>query len=205
MYQTNFDFISPDKPTLSKNGELTYVNSFLPFMKAQQLFETLQQKIEWRQDKIQIYGKLIPQPRLTAWYGDQNAIYSYSKIVMAPTTWLPELLTIKNDLEHCTQTTYNSVLINLYRSGDDHVSWHSDNEKELGINPTIASLSLGETRTFHLKHKTDHDLKTISVDLVTGSLLVMKGEMQNYWLHRISPSKKMLGPRMNLTFRKIFN
>lgn len=203
MYQESFGFLNKKFLTLPQDGEIDYLCSFYSSKKSDELFQLLKSNIQWRSDKIIMYGKLLDQPRLTAWYGDPDKIYTYSHITMHPTPWSEELLRIKRDIEAYTQTNFNSVLINLYRDGNDHVSWHSDDETELGKNPIIASLSLGETRRFHFKHKFQKDLETIGMDLTSGSLLVMKGETQSFWQHRISPSKRILRPRINLTFRKI--
>lgn len=160
--------------------------------------------ITWRNDSITMYGKTHPQPRLTAWYGDNRIEYSYSGIHMKALPWTPLLLKLKNQLEAELGVTFNSVLVNYYRDGNDHMSYHSDDEKELGPNPTIASLSFGETRSFQLKHKYDLELETVSLPITDGSLVVMKGELQHFWQHKIAKTKKLIGPRVNLTFRMIY-
>lgn len=205
MYQESFDFLNKKILTLPQDGNIDFCCDFYSLSKASELMQLLTKNIQWRSDKIQMYGKLLDQPRLTAWYGDFGTTYTYSKIQMKPEPWFKELLDVKQDIEKFTKTSFNSVLINLYRDGNDHVFWHSDDEPELGKNPIIASLSLGETRRFHFKHKFQKDLKTISMDLNSGSLLIMKEKTQEFWQHRLSPSKKSLEPRINLTFRKIIN
>nr|BDT27217.1 alpha-ketoglutarate-dependent dioxygenase AlkB [Bacteriovorax sp. HI3] len=160
--------------------------------------------IKWRNDSITLYGKTFPQPRLTAWYGDPGVKYSYSNIHMQALPWTPVLLKLKTQLENDLNVRFNSVLVNYYRDGNDHMSYHSDDEKELGPNPTIASLSFGETRSFQLKHKFDLEKKTVIIPITDGSLVVMKDELQHFWQHKISKTKKLIGPRVNLTFRMIY-
>ena len=160
-------------------------------------------EIEWRNDSITFFGKTYPQPRLTAWYGDQGIEYTYSKIKMIAPGWTPELNKLKSDLEETLETPFNSVLVNYYRNGLDHMSYHTDDEKSLGENPTIASLSFGATRKFYFKHRFKKDLSAKMIELNSQSLLVMKGEFQHFWLHKIAKSKSINLPRLNLTFRYI--
>lgn len=188
---------------LPKDGILQYKESFYSPEESQILFDNLIKNIQWKEEKITIYGKELNIPRLTAWYGDPNKKYSYSGISMNPLIWTPELLKIKADVEEASQSKFNSVLLNLYRTGKDHVSWHSDNERELGKNPTIASISLGGIRNFKVKHKFDKTISTISLPLNPGSLVVMKDQMQDRWVHCISKTSKEVLPRINLTFRYI--
>ena len=143
-----------------------------------------------------------PIPRLSAWYGDPGASYTYSGIAMSPIPWTPLLLQIRNRLIEATQSNFNSLLANLYRDGQDSVGWHADDEIELGDSPTIASLSFGESRKFKMKQKQNKEEK-FSLDLNDGDLLIMKGDTQKNWLHEIPSSAKKMGPRINLTFRKI--
>jgi alkylated DNA repair dioxygenase AlkB len=170
---------------------------------ANKVFKELREQIEWEQYHIQIFGKRMPQPRLTAWYGETNAAYSYSGIQLIPKAFTPCLLKIKAIVEEASEQKFNSVLLNLYRNQNDSMGWHSDDEKELGENPVIASLSLGETRVFQVRHKTQKALKG-KLELTHGSLLIMKGNMQSNWQHAIPKSRKECGPRINLTFRKIY-
>ena len=158
--------------------------------------------ISWRQDTITMYGKTHPLPRMTAWHGEPGIHHSYSGIQMVAVEWTPVLLKLKLQLERELNTPFNSVLVNYYRDGSDHMSYHSDDEKELGPNPTIASLSFGETRSFQLKHKFNSD-KKISIAITNGSLVVMKNELQHFWVHKIAKTTKKIGPRANLTFRYI--
>ncbi|MFD2552502.1 alpha-ketoglutarate-dependent dioxygenase AlkB family protein [Bizionia sediminis] len=183
-------------------ADLVYIPNFYNPDTAQQLFHELQNNIAWQHDTITVFGKTYPQPRLTALYATNNKSYSYSNITMHPKPFTPTLKAIKTAVENEAQTNFTTVLLNLYRSGSDSNGWHADNEKELGINPVIASVSLGAPRVFHFKHK---DIKTEKHKLVleSGSLLVMSGEMQHYWLHQIPKTKKNIGARINLTFRHI--
>lgn len=177
--------------------------TFLARSEADAVFRSLHDRAEWKQEKIRMYGKEIDIPRLTAWYGDPGMTYTYSGIRGDSTPWLPELLEIKNRIEHLAHATFNSVLLNLYRKGADGVAWHSDDEPELGKEPVIASVSLGQERVFHMKHKKDSRLKKQIILLPHGSLLLMRGPTQQNWVHQIPKSKKPLGPRINLTYRLI--
>lgn len=159
--------------------------------------------IIWRDDKISMFGKIHSLPRLTAWHGDLGIEHTYSRIKMISPGWTPSLLAIKNKLQEDFNLQFNSVLINYYRDGNDHMSYHADDEAELGLNPTVASLSVGETRKFHLKHRFDKSLPTEVFELESQSLLIMREELQHFWVHKISKSTKVLGPRLNLTFRAI--
>jgi len=165
------------------------------------LLRQLIDSIAWRQQQITVYGKSYLQPRLSAWHGELS--YSYSGITMKPLPWTQTLMRIKECVEALLAYEFNSVLLNLYRDHNDSMGMHSDNEHELGERPMIASLSLGEERTFLLKHKTRKDLKIIKLPLPTGSLLLMKGSTQTHWNHGIAKEKRPCGPRVNLTFRHI--
>jgi alkylated DNA repair dioxygenase AlkB len=151
---------------------------------------------------MKMYGKEILLPRLTAWYGDENARYKYSGIVNIPLPWTEELLLIKHKVEEISQTKFNSVLLNYYRNGNDSMGWHSDDEKELSTNPTISSVSFGATRNFQFKHKS---VKKSNQNFLlnNGSLLIMKGETQHNWLHQVPKTKTIIGERINLTFRAV--
>ena len=165
------------------------------------LLQELIETTDWCQEKITVYGKPYLQPRLSAWHG--NLSYSYSGIRLEPRPWSPTLLAIKARVEALTDQAFNSVLLNYYRNQSDSMGMHSDDERELGQQPAIASLSLGEQRTFLLKHKTRKDLKTVRLALPSGSLLLMRGDTQRYWRHGINKERKPCGPRLNLTFRSI--
>ena len=182
--------------------EKLYYIHFFSSTESEKLFLDLNCNVKWKQDIIHLFGKTMPLPRLTAWYGDEGKSYTYSGIEQHPEPWNPTLTSIKLKVEEISEVTFNSVLINLYRNGKDSVSWHSDDEPELGKNPIIASVSFGETRRFSLKHKISKQHK-IDIDLPKGSLLLMKGETQHYWQHQIPKVSKLLNPRINLTFRVI--
>jgi len=158
--------------------------------------------IKWSQQVISMYGKEINVPRLSAWYGEPDLYYEYSGIRAVTLPLIPVLKTIKNKVELVTACTFNSVLVNLYRDGNDSVDWHSDDEIELGLDPIIASVSFGEERQFQMKSKIDKTLKQ-SFILPHGSLLLMSGETQTNWMHKIPKSKRIMKSRINLTFRTI--
>lgn len=162
----------------------------------------LQEGIAWREEEIVMFGKRMKVPRLTAWYGDKGASYSYSGIKLEPLPWTPILVDIKARIEGRTSTQYNSVLLNFYRDGTDSMGWHSDDEPELGKNPSIASVSFGEVRKFHFRHKLKK-IDTVKLELGHGSLLLMKGATQHHWQHQLPKSKRVMGPRINLTFREV--
>lgn len=186
------------------DADLDYHHEFFPFNQANKLFKNLQKKIEWTQNRIRFYGKESLVPRLEAWYGDPGKSYAYSGIHMDPKPWTDELLLIKKAIEPVAGVTFNSVLINYYRDGADRVAWHSDDEKELGQNPVIGSVSLGAERKFKLRHKKykTNGLKH-EIMLNHGSFLLMKGSTQHHWMHEIPRTAKPIGPRINLTFRII--
>jgi len=184
------------------DAAITYYPQFLETTYASEVFQKLMKATVWQQDDIKIFGKIYKQPRLTALYGDEGKSYSYSNITMHPNPMTPLLKEIKSKIELVTQTTFNTVLLNLYRDGNDSNGWHSDNEKELGRNPVIASVSLGAKRSFKLKHRGDKKLN-YKIFLNHGSLLLMQGETQHHWLHELPKSKKITEPRINLTFRVI--
>ena len=150
---------------------------------------------------MNMYGKKINFPRLTAWYGDNDKPYSFSGITLSPKVWNEELVSIKSKIEQIAKVDFNSVLLNRYRDGNDSISWHTDAEKELGINPVIASVNFGATRKFQLRHiKTKEKLE---IELTHGSLLIMQGELQHFWQHQVPKTKELKTERINLTFRVI--
>jgi alkylated DNA repair dioxygenase AlkB len=184
------------------DASIVYYPNFFSTEEATILFDTLQKEIPWQQDDIKVYGKVYPQPRLTAFFGNEGRSYSYSNITMHPHKWSPLLMSIKEKVEKTTGAIYSTVLLNYYRDGKDSNGWHADNEKELGTNPIIASLSFGAERMFQLKHNAIPNQK-INIPLAHGSLLVMKGTTQHFWKHQIPKTTKPIGPRINLTFRII--
>ncbi len=184
------------------NADIAYYPNFFDAEKSKMLFEKLLNEIPWQQDNITVFGKTHPQPRLTCLFGNEGKPYSYSNIVMQPHHWNPLLMFIKNEIEEVCLENFTTVLLNLYRDGKDSNGWHADNEKELGRNPVIASVSFGAERSFHLQHNTITDAK-LKITLENGSLLLMKGETQHFWKHQIPKTAKTLQPRINLTFRII--
>jgi alkylated DNA repair dioxygenase AlkB len=190
------------KTLLSIDGEVIFYENFFDYKESNKLFTELSSATKWQQDTIKMFGKSIPLPRLTAWYGDEGKSYTYSGIEQHPEPWTPILSRIKERVEKIAEVTFNSVLLNLYRDGKDSVSWHSDDEPELGQNPIIASVSFGSIRRFKFKHKHDQKQKA-DIDLTHGSFLLMKGETQHYWLHQIAKTTRDVTPRINLTFRII--
>ena len=171
----------------------------LPPAAADRLLEALRDGIAWRQEVATLMGRRVPIPRLTAWHG--AAGYVYSGIRMTPAPWTPPLLELKALAEALAGQPFNSVLLNLYRHGRDSVSWHADNEPGLGPNPVIASLSLGAVRRFQLKHRRLPE--RLALDLPHGSCLIMAGAAQHHWLHQLPKTRAPVGPRINLTFRRM--
>lgn len=184
------------------NAEIEYHPHCFDEEQSNTLFQQLLSDIPWQQDDITVFGTTHPQPRLTALFGNEGKPYSYSNIVMQPHKWNPMLMFIKNEIEAICDVNFTTVLLNLYRDGKDSNGWHADNEKELGTNPTIASVSFGAERAFHLQHNSIKEEK-IKLTLEHGSLLIMKGETQHFWKHQIPKTAKPIGPRINLTFRVI--
>jgi alkylated DNA repair dioxygenase AlkB len=185
------------------DADVTLFEGFFTKQESERLYKDLTEKIIWQQDQIRFYGQMIDLPRLTAWYGENNKPYTYSGIPMNPHPWTEDLLFIKNRIEKEAGVTFTSVLLNLYRKGKDSVNWHSDDEKELGQNPVIGSVSFGETRPFQLRHLTRKDIDKIDIPLTTGSFLLMKGTTQHFWEHQIPKTTREIKPRINLTFRVI--
>lgn len=169
------------------------------------MLQRLMHETKWRQEAVRIYGKYYDQPRLVAWYGDPGKRYDYSGISMIPLPWTILLLEIKRRIEECTDATFNSVFLNLYRNQHDSMGFHSDDERELGREPTIASLTFGATRTFVMKHKHNRDAPIMKLPLEAGSVLLMKGKTQRFWKHGILKQSQPCGPRVNLTFRTIYS
>ena len=186
-----------------RDAQLRYEPHFLDATTADRLFNHLTAQVKWKEDHIRIFGKTYLQPRLTALFGEQGKSYTYSGIQMLPTAFTPSLLDLKKKIEDLSGEHFTTCLLNLYRDGQDSNGWHADNEKELGDQPFIASVSLGASRTFHLKHREDRSLR-FRMQLEHGSLLLMGGAMQESWLHQIPKTRKSVGKRINLTFRKVY-
>ena len=181
---------------------LQYMPNVIEAEIGNQLMERFITETPWSQKVVSMYDKQVVTPRLSAWYADADT-YDYTLIrKSAPNLWTPELLMIKQIVEPIAGITFNSVLLNYYRDGNDSVAWHSDNEKALGSHPTIASVTFGQVRSFDIRNKSDHSDK-YSVRLEHGSLLLMKGDLQSRWDHRIAKSTKVMKPRLNLTFRVV--
>lgn len=184
-------------------GDLLYIPDFLEPEESISVIENLRQEIAWKQETISLFGKQYLTPRLTAWYGDPGAAYSYSGLKLQPEAWTKTLLLLKQKAEIAAGCSFNSVLLNWYRQGADSMGWHADDEKELGKNPVIGSISLGAKRTMRFRRKDNHRT-TFKTELSNGSLLIMQGEIQHYWQHAIPKSLAVKEDRINLTFRKIF-
>ncbi|WP_342647355.1 alpha-ketoglutarate-dependent dioxygenase AlkB [Mucilaginibacter sp. CSA2-8R] len=181
---------------------LEYFPKLIEPFDAQRLLERFIAETPWTQQVRKMYTKDVVTPRLTGWYGDPQAYDYQSFKKVAPMTWTPDLLTIKQLVEPLAGTKFNSVLLNYYRDGNDSVAWHSDKEDILGKNPVIASVSFGQVRSFDIRNKADHK-EHYSVRLEHGSFLLMKAGLQERWEHRIAKSTKPMGPRVNLTFRVV--
>lgn len=184
-----------------RDGELYYLENFIPGPEADRFLERLLAELDWRAETIRVAGKAVPVPRLVCWYGDAEARYRYSGVVHTPKPWTETLLLLRQRVEACCARRFNSVLGNLYRDGGDALSWHADRERELGPRPYIASLSFGAERRFQLRHNRDRE--TMNLPLGHGSLLLMGGELQHHWQHRVPRSPSVSSPRVNLTFRSI--
>ncbi|MGI9280843.1 MAG: alpha-ketoglutarate-dependent dioxygenase AlkB family protein [Endozoicomonas sp.] len=189
------------------DAQLNFWPDLISAQDGESYFQQLLSDTQWRQDKITLFGRLFDLPRLQAWHGDQGMIYRYSGLELSPEPWNPVLLALKEAVEQACQTSFNTVLLNLYRDGSDSNGWHSDDEKELGEQPVIASLSLGQERRFRLKHKDgkSRGIQPLSLDLPSGSLLVMSGSTQSCWQHCIPKTSRTVSPRINLTFRSVIH
>lgn len=186
---------------LPQDGIVNYYGRIFSDEEARFYLEKLLGNIEWKNDEAIIYGKHIITKRKAAWYGDSNYSYTYSNTTKHALPWTEELIILKERVEEITQAKFNSCLLNLYHDGNEGMAWHSDDEKSLGKNTSIASLSFGAERKFSLKHKLTKE--TISLALESGSLLVMKGSTQTHWQHSLPKTTKVKNPRVNLTFRTI--
>ena len=184
-------------------AEIHYWPCFIAPNQSKYLFNELLTSTPWQQDTIKLFGKALAIPRLQSWHGDRQCKYSYSGIELIPQSWTETLIAIRRLIENHTGDSFNSVLLNLYRNGQDSNGWHADDEPELGHNPVIASLSLGETRRFRLRHRSNKTIKPLSLDLTDGSLLVMSGPTQHYWQHCLTKTSRTVGSRINLTFRHL--
>lgn len=189
----------PAHNLLPCDGTVNYFGPILSVAETHRYYEVLLRDIPWKHDEAVIFGKRIVTARKVAWYGDSNFSYTYSGTTKQALAWTTELAELKSQIEKLTGTAFNSCLLNLYHDGNEGMAWHSDDERSLGRDSTIASVSFGAEREFRLKHKRGEE--KISVLLESGSLLVMKDTTQSHWLHSIPKSKKIKTPRINLTFR----
>lgn len=195
--------INPQENLLPFDGIVNYYGKVFTKEEANFFYQELLENIAWKNDEAIILGKHIVTKRKVAWYGDTNFEYQYSKITKTALLWNETLVKLKKIVENLTAETYNSCLLNLYHTGEEGMAWHSDGEKDLKKDGAIASLTFGAERKFSFKHKKTGD--TVSKVLEHGSLLVMKGTTQTFWLHRLPPTKLIYSPRINLTFRTIVN
>jgi alkylated DNA repair dioxygenase AlkB len=185
------------------DADVSYLKHLPLGQPATQVLQRLLAEIAWRSEEVVMWGRRVPQPRLTAWYGDRGASYAYSGLALDPSPWTPLLLDIKARIEAAAGSSFNSALLNHYRDHRDSIGFHSDDEPELGKRPVIASLSLGEERIFILKHKKSKLVEPVHLRLASGSLLLMRGDTQHCWRHGILKEGRPCGPRVNLTFRTI--
>jgi len=184
-------------------ADVEYVPDFLDPKAADRLLGRLRDEIAWSQHRVRVFGREHPCPRLSAWYGDAGATYRYSGQTLEPLVWTRALGDLRRRVEdHCGER-FDGVLLNLYRDGRDGMGWHSDDERELGADPTIASVSLGAVRRFQLRHRTRKEVATETWPLAHGSLFVMRGTTQRHWRHAVPKTKRAVGARINLSFRRV--
>jgi len=195
------DLFNNSQNLLPYDGEVLYYGHIIKAAQAAHYYEALMHTIAWQHDEAIIYGKHFITKRKVAWYGNEQYSYTYSNTTKQALPWTQELLELKQIVEQNSGTVFNSCLLNLYHSGEEGMAWHSDDEKALGKNTVIASVSLGAARRFSFKHKRSAEKRDIVLD--TGSLLVMQGTTQTHWLHRLPPATRVKQPRINLTFRTI--
>jgi alkylated DNA repair dioxygenase AlkB len=186
---------------LPYDGLVSYTGDFLTGAEADDYFAELETGIAWQHDEVTIFGKRLLTRRKVAWYGDRQFGYRYSGHLKVALPWTPDLLELREHLQQFTGQTFNSCLLNLYHTGEEGMGWHSDAEKELLENGAIASVSLGAGRKFMFRHRETKE--TVTLLLEHGSLLLMEGDTQKHWLHRLPPAKRITQPRINLTFRTI--
>ena len=199
LFESSKDFNIIKLPIV--DGECILFESFFSFNESRDYYQHFLKDIAWEQEEMNMFGKLVKFPRLTAWYGDEGMSYSFSGLNLNPKPWTSKLKKIKEKIELESQVQFNSVLLNRYRTGKDKISWHTDAEKSLGPCPEIASVNFGATRVFQIRHNETgetHDIK-----LKNGSLLIMRKELQHCWKHQIKQDLKLNDERINLTFRKI--
>lgn len=203
MNQLLFDSTDAPVPLQLPDAELDWQPQYFNAQRADELLQRLLQETPWRQDHIRLHGRSLAVPRLQAWYGTPQARYGYSGLLLTPLPFTPLLQSLREELQERCGHPFNALLLNWYRDGNDSVSWHSDDEPELGADPVIASLSLGQTRRFELRHRQRKDLRKCVLELNHGSLLLMGKGLQRNWQHQIPKQPGLQGARLNLTFRFI--
>ncbi len=185
-------------------AEIWWVPDFLSGEEADHYESQLRDSLQWEQGQVRMFGKWVLEPRLTAWYGDPGASYTYAGKQQKPLPWNPGLYDLKLRIESQCGISFNSVLANYYRSGQDSMGWHSDDEPELGKHPVIASLNLGATRRFQFRLKSDKAHK-VELQLSHGGLLLMAGDTQHHWQHQVPKTSRPIAERINLTFRMVYH
>ncbi len=184
------------------DAELFWNQYFLQPIEADEVFNCLKTETHWKQPEIRMWGRLVKSPRLSAWYADPEAFYTYSGLTNTPLPWTETLSELRDRISEACSISFNSVLLNLYRNGQDSMGWHQDNERELGHQPAIASVSLGGARRFLMKH-VEKPQRRLELNLTHGSALFMAGDCQHKWKHSLPKTERQVDSRINLTFRKI--
>lgn len=185
------------------DADISYDPGFLDPRAADRLLEWSLAHIRWDHHVIRIFGRDVPTPRRSAWFGDPDARYTYSGLALDPRPWPPALAAVRDEVASVCSTPFNAVLANLYRDGADSMGWHADDEPELGRDPTIASLSVGGVRRFTMRHAFRREVDRLALELGHGSLLVMAGCTQHHWRHALPKTRRPVAPRVNLTFRLV--
>jgi len=186
---------------LPQDGIALYFEKVVKDKQLELFYAALFNNIQWENERVIMFGKEIITKRKVAFYSNPTISYRYASKTKIGMPWTSTLITIKNIVESITKESYNACLLNLYHNGEESMGWHSDNEKEIIANSSIASLSLGANRKFSFKHKISKE--TVSIELENGSLLEMKGSVQTHWWHALIKSKKVTDARINLTFRQM--
>ena len=194
---------SEPEPVPLAGAEVSYLKALDLGLHPSEMLRALVAETPWRQESVKLWGKTFRQPRLVAWYGEPGLVYEYSGISLTSLPWTSRISGIKHCVERVVPARFNSVLLNYYRNQNDGMGLHSDDEKELGPRPTIASVSLGAERSFLLKSRADPDARPMKLPLASGSLLLMSGDTQKNYKHGIAKETRAIGPRVNLTFRTI--
>ena len=202
MEQRSLSLASPEKQIQLCGAELTWVEGFMDAGPADALMGELREQEGWRQDALMMFGRPVPIPRLHRWFADEGQSYSWSGITMRSERFPASLNDARRTLKARTGTWFNTALANLYRDGNDSVSWHADDEPELGPKPLIASLSLGASRKFRMRRRDDHS-ERFELTLTHGSMLILGGDTQRQWEHCVPKTRKPVAPRINVTFRSI--